>query len=442
MRLTKKILLSIAIVMSIFVSLPIIVPAFRDISSVQAASTKISSTKKTLNVKESLSLKVTGTKEKITWSSSNKNIASVNSKGKVVANKKGTTIITAKVGKQKLSCKITVENPTLNVSSYTMNVSEKYTLKVKNTTQKINWSSSNKNIATVDTKGNILAKKKGSVTITAKIGNTKYTCKIKVEDPQISSTSTNLFVNNTYTLKINGTSQTVNWSSSNSSIVSVNSYGIITANSKGTATIIAKVGKKQYSCQVSVVSCEENISVSYYPTKTSVIAVFTNNNSFAVSIEPDMIFYDINGKIQSKTSEYNFCFEPHSSIAMEFSSYNTSTYESQEYSSYKLSLGEVTKSYYTTSCTNKISVNADKTDGCLVAEVTNNSGYDLDTIQVCAVFYDSNNNVIGYYYTYAECYTNGSSDFINLYYPYDENYDSIEPASYKIYVNHAYNYNF
>ena len=75
-----------------------------------AADIEISKTKKTLYVGAEFNLKITGTNKKITWTSSNKKVATVSSKGRVKAKKKGTTEITAKVGKQKLKCAIKVKN--------------------------------------------------------------------------------------------------------------------------------------------------------------------------------------------------------------------------------------------------------------------------------------------------------------------------------------------
>ena len=48
-------------------------------------------------------------KGKVKWSSSNKKVATVNSKGKVVAKKKGTAKISAKVGGKTYRCKVTVK---------------------------------------------------------------------------------------------------------------------------------------------------------------------------------------------------------------------------------------------------------------------------------------------------------------------------------------------
>jgi len=57
--------------------------------------------------KETITLYV-NTKSKTTWSSSNKKIATVSSKGVVTAKKPGNTTITATVGKKKYKCKVQV----------------------------------------------------------------------------------------------------------------------------------------------------------------------------------------------------------------------------------------------------------------------------------------------------------------------------------------------
>lgn len=56
------------------------------------------------------------------------------------------------------------------------------TLKMLNNTKKIKWSTSNKNIATVSSKGVVTGKGLGSCTITAKIGSKSYKCKVTCVD--------------------------------------------------------------------------------------------------------------------------------------------------------------------------------------------------------------------------------------------------------------------
>jgi hypothetical protein len=70
---------------------------------------KLNATKKTLKVKKSFTLKITGKVGKATFTSSNSKTAKVNSKGKITAKKKGTAYITVKTNGIKLKCKITVK---------------------------------------------------------------------------------------------------------------------------------------------------------------------------------------------------------------------------------------------------------------------------------------------------------------------------------------------
>ena len=74
-----------------------------------SAAGKINKKKATLKVGQTLQLKVTGTKGKVKWTSSKKSVATVSSKGRVKAKKKGSATITAKIGKKKYTCKVTVK---------------------------------------------------------------------------------------------------------------------------------------------------------------------------------------------------------------------------------------------------------------------------------------------------------------------------------------------
>jgi len=78
---------------------------------VQAAAVKISQNKLTLKVGASKVLKITGTKNKVTWSTSKKSVVTVSKTGKVTAKKAGTATITATVNKKKYTCKVTVTEP-------------------------------------------------------------------------------------------------------------------------------------------------------------------------------------------------------------------------------------------------------------------------------------------------------------------------------------------
>lgn len=106
MNKTKKVL---AVVLAFVLSLSLL-PA----NNVSAASKKVklNKTKATVYVGKTVTLKLKNNKKKVKWSSSNKKVATVSKKGKVKGKKIGKAIITAKVGKKKYKCKITVKKNT------------------------------------------------------------------------------------------------------------------------------------------------------------------------------------------------------------------------------------------------------------------------------------------------------------------------------------------
>ena len=96
-----------------------------------ASKLKINKTKAEVYVGKTVQLKVTGTKNKITWTSNNKKIATVTTKGKVKGIKKGTAKITATVSKKKYTCNVTVnEIITNNTNSNSNNTKDNKHLKM------------------------------------------------------------------------------------------------------------------------------------------------------------------------------------------------------------------------------------------------------------------------------------------------------------------------
>lgn len=203
MKKTKRIIGAVCLAIVMAMVAPVIVPSLSGTVTVEAASkVKLNKKKATVYVGKSTQLKVTGTKKKVTWKSSNKKVATVTRKGKVTAKKKGTATITATVSGKKYTCKVTVKDIalksiSLNKTSLTLDSGNKYKLKVKynpsNTTvsKGVTWSSSNSSVVTVDKVGNIRASSVGKATITAKVGTKKAKCVVTVKK-QESSTEKNL----------------------------------------------------------------------------------------------------------------------------------------------------------------------------------------------------------------------------------------------------------
>ena len=130
----------------------------------------------------------TGATTTLKWKSSNKNVAAVDQTGKIVAKKAGKATITVTVNGKKATVKVSVVDPCTSVkvqSALTLKAGKSAKLKVtttpKTTGQKAAFKSSNKKVATVDSKGKVKALKKGTAKITVTVGKQKATCTVKVK---------------------------------------------------------------------------------------------------------------------------------------------------------------------------------------------------------------------------------------------------------------------
>lgn len=131
-------------------------------------------------------IKVTKTKVtgKVTFKSSNKKVATVNSKGVITGKKAGKTVITVKVGKYTKKLTVTVKKPSFKLvkSSAKLKKGKKTTIKVKAApVSKVTYKTSNKKVATVNSKGVVTAKKKGTAKITVKCNGITRTFKVTVK---------------------------------------------------------------------------------------------------------------------------------------------------------------------------------------------------------------------------------------------------------------------
>ena len=120
------------------------------------------------------------------WSSSNKTVASVSSKGMIRALKPGTATIQAKKGKTVKYC---VKVPVFDSCNRSMYTGDNLTLKVTNAPGKLTWKSSNKNVATINSNGKVVAKKAGTTKISVSSGNWNASCNIKVVDKKYKNPS-------------------------------------------------------------------------------------------------------------------------------------------------------------------------------------------------------------------------------------------------------------
>ena len=133
---------------------------------------------------------------------------------------------------------------------------------------------------------------------------------------KLDKTSLTLTKDKTYTLKatITGTNKAVSWSSSNSSIASVDKNGKVTAKTKGNATITAKVDGVSASCKVTV-NEPAKTTIKLDKTKVTLGAgepctlkatVSPSQKVTWTSSNPKLVKVDSNGKLTVTKDIFNY----------------------------------------------------------------------------------------------------------------------------------------
>lgn len=183
----------------------------------------------------------------VTFKSGNTKVATVSSKGVVKGVKAGTAVITAKVGNATATCKVTVKASTIKFAKASVTIYKGKTATVKATatpSATVNYTSSNTKVATVNSKtGVIKGIKAGTVTITAKAGTLKTTCKVVIKNPAFSLVKSSATIKKGKTTTIRSKAAPagkITYTSSNKKVAAVNSKGVVKGIKKGKATITVK----------------------------------------------------------------------------------------------------------------------------------------------------------------------------------------------------------
>lgn len=243
---------------------------------------------------------------------------------------------------------VSAATPSLKLSKSSLSLypkqSQKLAVTVKDASASVKWTSSNKAVATVSSAGVVRGVKAGKVTITASMKAAsktyKATCTVTVKKPTIklNASSASVGVGSTKTLKasVAGYSKTVTWSSSNKSVATVSSKGVVKGIKKGTCTITAKANGVTATCKITVTEKVTKAVLEAYAKK---MREFGSNCSFALvyldnNVIPELLitssssfhaaasqlFTYTGGKvieIQGVSSDYGrFIFVPKKSIAL------------------------------------------------------------------------------------------------------------------------------
>ncbi len=220
---------------------------------------------KTIDPEETFVLKATvlpsdANDRGVTFTSSNTAVATVSEDGLVTGVAGGTAIIIVRTNDRGLiaTCTVTVQQ---DITGITFDITDMYLPKGENkkisytltpanaTIRDLEWSSSDPSIAFVDSEGYVHGVALGEViiTATAKDGSkVSATCKVKVINPitkiQLSETSLIMMEGDehtlTYTISPQNASVTdVKWTSSDVSVATVNSLGVVQALKQGETRI-------------------------------------------------------------------------------------------------------------------------------------------------------------------------------------------------------------
>lgn len=227
--------------------------ALEHLKAAEAALVKVTvtldKTSATIYTGKTVTLKATSndTAKTVTYTTSNKAVATVSSTGVVKGVKAGTAVITATCGNATATCKVTVKAPSVKFAKKSAVVYKGKTATVKATlagVSSVTYKSSNTKIATVNSKtGTVKGIKAGTVTITATSGKLKATYKLTVKNPTFTLTKSSATIakGKTTTIRSKATPvSTVTYTTSNKKVATVTGKGVVKGISKGKATITVK----------------------------------------------------------------------------------------------------------------------------------------------------------------------------------------------------------
>jgi uncharacterized protein YjdB len=119
--------------------------------------------------------------DSVTWETDNEYVATVNkSTGKVTGKHPGTCTITAYTTSGKMDT-ATVTVLGISRTALTLEQYSQHQLYLESVSTGVTWESTNMSVATVDNKGNVIARKPGKATIVATYRGTKFYCKVTVK---------------------------------------------------------------------------------------------------------------------------------------------------------------------------------------------------------------------------------------------------------------------
>ena len=237
---------------------------------------------------ESTAVTTSLTGDFITWLSADENIAVIdgNQTGKtntISAKAVGTAVVTASNGTDTETFQVTVTEGQITLDKQTASVQVGQTVTI-HASATAKWTSSDTSVATVDGNGVVTGVKAGTAAITAEADGATSTCIVTVFESSttISTSAMSIKVGETATLKatVTGADKSVAWTSSDTSVATVEMNGTVTGKKVGTATITATANGVSAKCTVTVTGDQPSVS-----TDTSTALKDSNGNQVYIQNE-------------------------------------------------------------------------------------------------------------------------------------------------------------
>lgn len=141
-----------------------------------------------------------------------------------------------------------------------------YLIGVASNGKRVTWKSSKSSIASVNTYGQVTAKKAGTCKITGKVSGGEASCKVTVEKTKITLSAASITLENGDSTRIKGSTSngsSITWKSQKSSVASIDEYGNIVAQKPGETNITAKADGSTSVCKLIVKKPKITLSKSH-----------------------------------------------------------------------------------------------------------------------------------------------------------------------------------